>query len=153
MRLLTSMLLGCVLGHHLSAPVRPKKFPTKTLRESNPIKTYNWPEGSWHYLIGLSAGQCFFQPSLAQQKSTKTFQKPNPIKTYKGHKSPDIYLIRLGVGPYFSKLARPQTISTKIVSGIQSYQYLQGPWGSWHPSYLAGCCAMKFPNQPGSKKK
>jgi hypothetical protein len=66
-RLLTSILMGWVLGQIFSEQVRPKNVSSQTCQEANPINTYKGHKAPDIYLNGVGAGSVFFRTGQAQK--------------------------------------------------------------------------------------
>jgi hypothetical protein len=123
-RLLTSNLMGWVLGQFFSEQVRHKNLAPQTCQEANPIQIYKGHKAPDIYLNGVGVGPVFLEQVSPKNVSPQTCQEANPIKTYKGHKAPDIYLNGVGAGPVFFRTGQAQKCFDPDLSGSQPYPNL-----------------------------
>ena len=78
--LLTSILLGWVLGLVFLKPVKPKNVSPQTCQEPNPIKVDKGHMATDIYLIGLGAGPGFSETSQAQKCFTQDMSGTQPYQ-------------------------------------------------------------------------
>ena len=93
--LLTSILMGWVLGQFFSDQVRLKNASPQTCQEANPIETYKGREAPHIYLNGVGVGPVFFQ----------------------NRSGPKMFHPRLVRKPALSKLVKDIRLLTSILMG------------------------------------
>ena len=123
--LLTSILMGWVLGQFLPEQVRPKNVSPQTCQEANPIKIYKRHKPPDIYLNGVGVGPVFFQiRSGSKMLRPRPVRKPTLSKLIRDVRLLTSILMGWVLGQFFFRTGQAQKCFTPDLSGSQPYQNL-----------------------------